>query len=143
MQNYVERIKGMTERRNSKKRAALLELLRATTAHPTAQWVHEQMKPRFPGLSLGTVYRNIKILLGEGSLASAGIVDGEERFDGVPAPHPHAVCRGCGLVVDVPETEGAGIADSEPQIPGFFLDMRSTVFYGLCIACAETTAKGR
>jgi Fur family peroxide stress response transcriptional regulator len=42
-------------RKHSKKRDAILELLRSVNTHPTAQWVYEKLKPRIPGLSLGTV----------------------------------------------------------------------------------------
>jgi len=83
----------------------------------------------------------MKILLEEGALASAGVVDGEERFDGMPIPHPHAVCKKCGLVIDLPESEIN--ASLSLEIPNFIIDMRNTVFYGLCISCAETTALGR
>ena len=122
----------MPDRRHSEKREAILELIKSSKAHPTAHWVYERLKPRFPGLSLGTVYRNIKLLLGEGVLASAGVVNGEERFDGVPLPHPHAVCKRCGLILDLPESAAANLS---AVISGFVIDTRNTVFYGLCSGC--------
>ena len=133
----------MAGRRCSKKRDAVRELIRSSKSHPTAQWVYEQLKPRFPDLSLGTVYRNIKVLLEEGELASAGVTSGEERFDGEPRPHPHAICKRCGLIKDLPE-----IQTNFPLIPDFSIDLRNTVFYGLCYRCnntgsRETTALGR
>ena len=139
----------MPYRRHSKKRDAIQELIRSSELHPSAQWVHKQLKPRHPDLSLGTVYRNIKILLEKGALASAGVVNGEERFDGKLQPHPHAVCKCCGLIIDLQElNHDFGLA-----IPGFEIDMRNTVFYGLCAGCIsagcmsaeykETTALGR
>jgi len=144
----------MLGRRHSKKREAILELIRSTKAHPTAQWVYERLKPRLPDLSLGTVYRNIKVLIGEGALASAGVVHGEERFDGEPSPHPHAVCKRCGLILDLPEKEEIVLnSPFSTQIPGFSIDIRNTVFYGLCNGCKsdggasgeskETAALGR
>ena len=42
-----------------RKREAILACLRDTTAHPSAEWVYEQLKPQIPDLSLGTVYRNL------------------------------------------------------------------------------------
>lgn len=47
----------MPTRKNSKKRQVILEALAATTAHPTAQELYQQLKPDYPDLSLGTVYR--------------------------------------------------------------------------------------
>ena len=44
----------------SRKRMAILNTLQETTLHPTADWVYARLKPRYPDLSLGTVYRNLK-----------------------------------------------------------------------------------
>ena len=43
----------------SRKRQAILEVLRSTKIHPTAEWVHQTLKSDYPDLSLGTVYRNL------------------------------------------------------------------------------------
>ena len=166
--NYLKKMQGaawmsektIPDRRHSKKRDAILELVRSTKTHPSAQWVHEQLKAQLRGLSLGTVYRNIKVLIEEGALASAGVVNGEERFDGEPEPHPHAVCKRCGLIIDLPEdlsdgseaAEGGGKIGFSQTISGFSIDIRHTVFYGLCSGCTaggksdrrkETAAMGR
>ncbi|MCL2381423.1 MAG: transcriptional repressor [Treponema sp.] len=130
----------MIDRRQSKKRDALLELVRSSKVHPTAQWVHRRLKQQFPELSLGTVYRNIKVLLEEGVLASAGVVHGKEHFDGKIDPHPHAVCKRCGLILDLAVEEVS--AHVPVTIPGFAVDARNTVFYGFCAKCKETTALG-
>ncbi|MDR0313505.1 MAG: transcriptional repressor [Treponema sp.] len=116
-------------RRHSKKREAILELYRRGTSHPGAQWIYEQLKPIFPALSMGTVYRNIRILIDEGVLASVGVINGEERFDGEPLPHAHAVCTCCGTIVDLPDRMEA------LTVPGFVVDIRNTVLYGLCSEC--------
>jgi len=119
----------MNERRHSKKRDAILNLIRSTKSHPGAQWVYECLKPQYPDLSLGTVYRNIKVLIGEGAVVSAGVINGEERFDGDIYPHSHAVCKRCGLIVDLS-------ASAKPaKIPGFSDELQNIVFYGICDAC--------
>ncbi len=51
--------------RQSKQRNRILELLRSTEIHPTADWLYNQLKSEFPKLSLGTVYRNLSILEGQ------------------------------------------------------------------------------
>ena len=55
--------------RRSKQRERILELLQSTEAHPTASWVFGKLRKKFPNLSLGTVYRNIGILIRRVSLA--------------------------------------------------------------------------
>ena len=62
----------MPARKNSKKRQVILEALAATTAHPTAQELYQQLKPDYPDLSLGTVYRNLSLFAEEGDAMSVG-----------------------------------------------------------------------
>jgi Fur family peroxide stress response transcriptional regulator len=135
----------MTTRRYSEKREAIVELMRSTKTHPAAQWVYERMRHKYPDISLGTVYRNINLLKKEGALASVGVVNGEERFDGEPRPHQHAVCKGCGCIFDLGGFDGADTAGQFvpqalapamfQQIPGFVVDLSSTIFSGLCSDC--------
>ena len=55
-----------TVRKKSRKREAMLAALRATTEHPTAEMLYNTLKPEYPELSLGTVYRNLSVLAEEG-----------------------------------------------------------------------------
>jgi Fur family peroxide stress response transcriptional regulator len=129
-------------RKRSKKRAAILELLRSVTSHPGAQWIYNQLKPSIPDLSLGTVYRNINMFREEGLVGSVGVVNREKRFDGDTSPHGHAVCTRCGRVADLSADVQALLAgDFSIEIPGFTIDRRNTVFYGLCSRCKEETAR--
>ncbi len=77
----------MNTTRHSPKREAILECLRSTTCHPSAEWVYAQLKPRIPDLSLATVYRNLARFRAEGAVQVIGCVDGEDRYDGDPVPH--------------------------------------------------------
>ncbi len=88
-------------RKHSKKRDAILDCIRNTTCHPTAEWVYRQLKPSFPDLSLGTVYRNISMFKEENVIQSIGVVNGLERFDYNTEPHTHFICSKCGDVVDL------------------------------------------
>lgn len=91
-----------TAKRYSKKREAILEVIRGTHLHPTADWVYQQLKPEYPDLSLGTVYRNLAAFREEGIITSMGVVNGQERFDAITSPHCHFVCTVCGRVEDLP-----------------------------------------
>ena len=88
-------------KRYSAKREALLQLMRETDVHPTAEWVYQQLKPQFPDLSLGTVYRNLNLLAEEGEILRLTCGDGSDRFDGNPKPHYHFLCNSCGRVIDL------------------------------------------
>ena len=75
-----------TATRYSPKREAILQCLRSTTCHPSAEWVYAQLKPHIPDLSLATVYRNLARFRSEGAVQVIGCVDGEDRYDGNTAP---------------------------------------------------------
>jgi Fur family peroxide stress response transcriptional regulator len=127
-------------RKHSKKRDAILEILRSTKTHPTAAWVYDRAKRAIPDLSLGTVYRNLSQFRDEGEVISVGVVDGEERFDGRLAPHPHLVCEKCGAVLDIDDEDPSAFKQytQDYNIPigaDFTIDFRKTVFYGKCKIC--------
>ena len=94
----------MDKRENfSRKRMAILNTLQETRVHPTADWVYAKLKPRYPNLSLGTVYRNLKKFCETGKAVSVGVINGQAHFDARVEPHAHFVCKRCGAVLDIPE----------------------------------------
>ena len=88
-------------RKNSRKRQALLDALCATHEHPTAEMLYNQLKGEYPELSLGTVYRNLGVLVQEGLVQSVGHINGQERYDALTCSHPHFVCKNCHRVMDL------------------------------------------
>ena len=86
-----------------RKRNAILECLRSTDTHPSADMVHDMLRPDHPDISLATVYRNLALFKKQGLIVSVGTVNGAERFDANTEPHVHFVCTGCDAVMDLPE----------------------------------------
>ena len=84
-----------------RKRDAILSCLRSTDVHPSADWVFARLKPEYPDISLGTVYRNLALFKEQGLILSLGTVNGVERFDGNTQPHVHFICTQCSDVVDL------------------------------------------
>ena len=123
-------------RKHSRKRDAILECLRCTTSHPTAEWIYTQLKPTIPDLSLATVYRNLAMFKAEGTIDSVGVFEGLEHFDFRTDPHAHFVCKQCGSVSDLdwlhlPE---ASLDDLE-TLAGAHADSYHLVVSGVCAAC--------
>ena len=85
-----------TAKKFSRKREAILTCLHGTTCHPTAEWVYQQLKPDFPDLSLGTVYRNLSLFRAEGQAISVGTFAGLEHFGSFGAAH-NVIGQGCDL----------------------------------------------
>lgn len=122
-----------------RKRNAILACLGSTTEHPSAEWIFNRLKPEYPDLSLGTVYRNLTLFKSQGIIASLGTVDGVERFDGNTAPHVHFVCRGCGRIDDLEDMAVPNSLLSQAEngtgrrVEGYQLS-----FFGRCCACRNT-----
>ena len=125
-------------KRYSAKREAILQLIQSTKTHPSAEWVFQQLKPQFPDLSLGTVYRNLAAFRQDGTLTSVGVVNGQERFDAETAPHTHFICGSCGQVCDmfdliVPEE----LVKAPSQKEGVRVDHYQLTFQGVCKNCLK------
>jgi len=130
-------------RKHSKKRDAILETMRSTSSHPSAHWIYEQLKPTIAGLSLATVYRNIKLFQEEGRVVSVGVVDGKERFDGFVDPHPHFICIHCGDIIDLPLPNSyfaESALENYKTFTDFSIDYQKTVFYGSCKKCVKNSS---
>ncbi|MBS1419675.1 MAG: transcriptional repressor [Firmicutes bacterium] len=127
------------KRKNSRKRAAILEALAAVTEHPTAEMLYNRLKPRYPELSLGTVYRNLSVLAEEGLVVTVARVDGQERYDARTEPHAHFVCRGCRRVLDLdlPEGSAAALYGSVFSKLGCRAERFELNVKGLCGDCAK------
>ena len=121
-----------------KKREAILNCLRSTNTHPTAEWVYTQLKAEYPDISLGTVYRNLALFKEKGLVISVGTVNGVERFDADTEPHVHFICTGCGRVDDlqslpVPEE----LKHTAAQSCGGNVTGCQLTFTGICADCAN------
>ena len=120
----------------SRKRQAILEALRNTKIHPTAEWVHQTLKNDYPDLSLGTVYRNLSQFKEEGIILSMGVINGQERFDANISPHSHFICNCCGAVIDIEETfENSEAAKQVNNKYGFTVEEQKIIFYGVRNQC--------
>ena len=127
-------------RKHSRKRDALLRMIRSTDRHPSAVWIYEQLRKEIPDLSLGTVYRNLSVFRDEGLIVSVGTVNGQERYDGNIGEHTHFICLDCGDVIDVDAQLDAGL--SETVARGYDLDVqfKQLTLYGKCGKCRAKNA---
>ena len=120
--------------RLTRQRRIILEVVRATDAHPTAAFVYRRVRRRLPRVSLATVYRNLRTLAAEGFVAERADPSGA-RFDGNTAPHDHFTCVACGRIYDVPPRADRAVRARVATRTGFEVFNHRTEFYGRCIAC--------
>lgn len=107
-------------------------ILASTTSHPSAEWVYTEARKVIPDISLGTVYRNLKILSGSGEIATVETTHSTLRYDANRNEHTHFVCIECGSVTDIFDDtyNSAELAEK-----GYKLESKKIVLYGLCPEC--------
>jgi Fe2+ or Zn2+ uptake regulation protein len=126
------------QRRNrTRQRERILELVGESHVHPTASAIHHALLAEFPRLSLGTVYRNLDVLVGEGRLRAVPVPSGATRFDGNLGLHHHFVCEACGAIQDVDVRLPAGLAARVRRRYRVQPERFRVDFYGRCRSCAE------
>ena len=121
--------------KRSRQREAILEILCATTSHPTADWIYDKVRERIPNISLGTVYRNLNILSENGEILKLDVGYDQSHYDGNTNPHNHFVCRRCHRISDI-ETEYDFNIDriAENHFNGD-IEYHTLLFYGTCNEC--------
>ncbi|MBQ6896560.1 MAG: transcriptional repressor [Oscillospiraceae bacterium] len=122
--------------KHSKKRDAILQAIRSTDCHPSAEWIYSQVKPIYPDISLGTVYRNLALFEETGEVIAVATVDGQKRYDATADPHTHFICECCKSVIDVETPQPfAEMYTALSREHGFRADHHSLTFYGRCDKC--------
>lgn len=120
--------------RKSKQRENILRLIQETKVHPTADWVYRKLKPKIPGLSLGTVYRNLSVLQEQGLVRKMPL-GSTDRYEGRTAPHYHLVCDCCKSVTDIEMPIYAEINRKVGGMTTFKINRHRIDFFGTCVAC--------
>ncbi len=119
-----------------RKRSAILDYVRCSPEHPSAEMIFHHLKAEIPDLSLGTVYRNVSYFKNQGILTSVGTVQGIERFDADLRPHVHFICESCGCVKDLPGIQvSPELSQDAAQESGAVVESCRLTFYGRCCGC--------
>ena len=121
-----------------RKRDAILEYLRGTKAHPSAETIYTDLKHDIPDLAMGTVYRNLTHFKELGLVSSVATVRGTERYDANTDPHIHFICNSCDAVIDLEEMEIPGcLQNAASHCSGGRADVCHLSFSGVCRDCLE------
>ena len=128
--------------RNSKQRKSILELLKSTKNHPTALWLYDRLREKYPSLSQGTVYRNLSILAEQGQIQVLRSGSTFDRFDGDTSLHYHVICHQCGRVDDVEMRAESDRERAAAKASGYLVKSHRLDFFGICPECqGKNTAR--
>lgn len=135
------------QHRRSRHRERILLHLQGTRTHPTADRIYAKLKGELPGLSLGTVYRNLGVLVEQGKVRRLPFGRGRDRYEAGIEPHYHLVCEQCGTVRDV-VLPLYDMLNRQTRALGTFRVLHHRIdFYGICEKClnkstTQTRRKG-
>ncbi len=125
----------MKNLRMTHQREIILEELKKSSNHPTADELYERVKERLPRISLATVYRNLEILSQAGLIKKMAISGRQKRFDWNTHDHNHIYCIQCHRVENidkVTDNDHLLIPDSDK---GYIISGHRIEFFGLCPHC--------
>ena len=117
-------------------RELIFRLVFDNASHPSADAVFAAARTHMPMISLKTVYQVLNDLTALGEIQSLDIGTGAVRFDPNTSDHHHAVCSGCGLILDVALADIPQLHDER----GFVVHDVDVTFRGLCAACVTSAS---
>jgi Fe2+ or Zn2+ uptake regulation protein len=125
----------------TRQREVVLEAVRSTMDHPTADWVFRQARRRVPRISLGTVYRNLKALAEEGVIREIHTGGHKARYDGNTGRHYHIRCLGCGRVNDLPMSVDIRLEEEAERAMNYRVLSHQVEVLGVCPLCDDRDHK--
>jgi Fur family peroxide stress response transcriptional regulator len=126
------------DRRETPQREAILNVLRHTDSHPTADWVYDEVRKIIPNISKGTVYRNLNLLQEMGEISALSLSGAATKYDGRQENHYHFRCLKCGLVFDLEEPINDELNEKIAKSTGLKISYHRLEFRGLCRDCQQT-----
>jgi len=121
-------------KRNTVQKIKIMEYLKSTKSHPTAEEVYVEVSKEIPTISLSTVYRNLNSMAEDGDILKFE-VGNEAHFDADIGFHHHIYCKVCKRVFDLYDKEIANYIKENASIPNFKIETTNLIFIGKCITC--------
>jgi Fur family ferric uptake transcriptional regulator len=129
--------------RHTRQRQVILEELRNTDIHPTAAELHGLVQIRLPKISLGTVYRNLELLVKNGMARKLDSGSAQARYDGDIHDHYHIRCVDCGRLDDIPVEATKTDPGRVTRMKGYKIVGYRLEFAGICKHCQGRQRRGQ
>ncbi len=124
--------------RYSSRRQLILDTLRSCTNHPTAEELYGMVSEEMPSISLGTVYRNLSVLVESDEIRKFEPPgEGKARYDAKREEHAHLVCTECHTVYDLILSSASCLDEEVEELTGFTIEQRDIVLKGVCRSCRD------
>lgn len=119
----------------TKQREVVLQVIRDSDNHLTANEVFDEAKSLLPTISFATVYNSLRYLKDAGHITEIQFGNGASRFDKMTSRHDHAICVKCGKLVDMELELPAELVEFAEKFSQFKLESIELTLRGLCPNC--------
>lgn len=121
--------------RMTHQREVILDEIKKSTTHPTADELYERVKKKLPRISLATVYRNLEIMSESGLIRKLEISGRQKRFDWDLNQHDHIYCVQCHRVDNIDLADKKDVALPPGEDRGYKISGCRVEFFGICPKC--------
>lgn len=128
-------------RRNTRQRNVILEELKKTKLHPTADLLFRMVRRRISSIGFGTVYRNLNFLRDEGKILELACGKYSCHYDGDTRNHYHFFCLGCKGVFDLEIPILEKLDRQVAEKTAMTVKYHRIDFYGYCKKCKPRTTE--
>ena len=129
--------------RLTRQRAIIMEVLKGTKLHPTADWIYGRVRERCPNVSLGTIYRNLNTLKEKGLIRELKFGKNTARYDYNFEPHHHIICLKCGRLEDIKCELHSDLNKSVEKKSGYKKVTHQLEFNVICPLCSKEKREKR
>ncbi|HET8547156.1 MAG TPA: transcriptional repressor [Bryobacteraceae bacterium] len=118
-------------------RTVIYKALMDSRHHPSPEEVYRRVRRQIPSISLGTVYKNIRIFIDHGLLREASPHHGCARLEINLEPHHHLVCLRCRAIVDLDDEAVEPVRLKSRPPAGFRVERCLVEVLGVCEKCSR------
>ena len=119
----------------TKQRQAVLQVIRDSEEHLTANEVFDKARKIQPGISFATVYNSLRFLKEQAMIGEVRFGSDAARFDRTMDRHDHAICNECGKLIDLDLPIPDDILKKGERLSKFKAESIEIVLRGLCPEC--------
>ena len=118
-------------------REAVFQVIQEREDHPTANDIFEAARRKLPTISYATVYNSLRYLKEAGLVHEIRFGDSASRYDRETERHDHAICNGCGKLVDFDLPDAEKLMQTAARKSRFQAESVHLTLRGLCPDCQD------
>jgi Fur family ferric uptake transcriptional regulator/Fur family peroxide stress response transcriptional regulator len=121
----------------TKQRQTILQVIRQSDKHLTANEVFDDARRLLPGISFATVYNSLNYLKNQRLIGEIKFGTDANLYDRKLTRHDHALCNKCGKLVDLELAIPNKLLEEAARHSKFKPETIELTLRGLCPECSE------